>query len=175
MQGSLKKRVITSGGYSNLRARGKNFQKLMLSEKKKRSDLGLHIFLPKSRCSPKKKKKGLHFHLLSVFPILLPKSRCSLKKKKVFISISSLIFLFFSSFASPNIHYWSSLQTSLRFLIFRPKFTIFSKITQKNGSSSRIGLRFHPEHVIFLVEFNHTYLIAQKFVMQFLKIWSCNA
>ena len=52
--------VLGSGGYSNLGARGKNFQKLMLSEKKKRSDLGLHIFLPKSRCSLKKKKKGLH-------------------------------------------------------------------------------------------------------------------
>ena len=32
----------------------------MFSEKKKRSDLGLHIFLPKSKCSLKKKKKGLH-------------------------------------------------------------------------------------------------------------------
>ena len=31
----------------------------MLSEKKKRSDLGLHIFFPKSKCSLKK-KKGLH-------------------------------------------------------------------------------------------------------------------
>ena len=61
----------SSGGYSNLGARGKNFQKLMLSEKKKRSDLGLHIFLPKSKCSLK-------------------------KKKKVFTSISSLISLFFS-------------------------------------------------------------------------------
>ena len=61
---------MTSGGYSNLGARGKNFQKLMLSEKKNRFDLGLHIFLPKSRCS--------------------------LKKKKVFTSISSLISLFFS-------------------------------------------------------------------------------
>ena len=49
--------IRNSGGYSNLGARGKNFQKLMLSEKKKRSDLGLHIFLPKSRCSLKKKKK----------------------------------------------------------------------------------------------------------------------
>ena len=60
-----------SGGYSNLGARGKNFQKLMSSEKNKRSDLGLHIFLPRSRCSLKK------------------------KKKKVFTSISSLT-LFFS-------------------------------------------------------------------------------
>ena len=58
--------LIHSGGYSNLGARGKNFQKFMLSEKKKRSDLGLDIFLPKSKCSLKKKKKkkkrskGLH-------------------------------------------------------------------------------------------------------------------
>ena len=56
---------MSSGGYSNLGARGKNFQELMLSEKKKRSDLGLHIFLQKSRCSLKKKKKksSLRFHL----------------------------------------------------------------------------------------------------------------
>ena len=74
---------MTSGGYSNLGARGKNFQKLMLSEKKNRSDLGLHIFLPKSRCSLKK-KKGLYFDFISDFPIFLPKSRCSPKKKKVF-------------------------------------------------------------------------------------------
>ena len=63
--------VTISGGYSNLGARGKNFQKFMLSEKKKRSDLGLDIFLPKSKCSLK-------------------------KKKKVFTSISPLISLFFS-------------------------------------------------------------------------------
>ena len=99
---------MNSGGYSNLGARGKNFQKLMLSEKKKRSDLGLHIFLPKSKCSLKKKKvfpsisslislffsqnqgvlpkkkKGLHFDFISDFLIFLPKSRRSLKKKKVF-------------------------------------------------------------------------------------------
>ena len=55
-----KRYLMGSGGYSNLGARGKNFQKLMLSEKKKRSDLGLHIFFPKSKCSLKKKKKGLH-------------------------------------------------------------------------------------------------------------------
>ena len=57
--------VELSGGYSNLGARGKNFQKFMLSEKKKRSDLGLDIFLPKSKCSLKKKKKrySLQFHL----------------------------------------------------------------------------------------------------------------
>ena len=46
-----------------------------------------------------------------------------------------------------------------------------SKITPKNRSSSWIGLRFHPKQVIFLIEFNDMYLIAQKFVMQFLKIW----
>ena len=87
--------VLASGGYSNLGARGKNFQKFMLSEKKKRSDLGLDIFLPKSKCSLKK-KKGLPFNFTSNFPIFLPKSRCSLKKKKkVFTSISSLISLFF--------------------------------------------------------------------------------
>ena len=61
-------RRACSGGYSNLGARGKNFQKLMLSEKKKRSDLGLHIFLPKSGCSRKKKKvftqnRSLNKHL----------------------------------------------------------------------------------------------------------------
>ena len=69
----------------------------MLSEKKKRSDLGLDIFLSKSKCSlKKKKKKGLHLNFTSNFPIFLPKSRCSLKKKKkVFTSISSLISLFF--------------------------------------------------------------------------------
>ena len=60
----LANRDVCSGGYSNLGARGKNFQKLVLSEKKKRSDLGLHIFLPKSRCSLKKKKtSSLRFHL----------------------------------------------------------------------------------------------------------------
>ena len=58
---------VPSGGYSNLGARGKNFQKLMLSEKKKSFDLGLHIFFRNSWC-----------------PI----------KKKVFTSISSLIFYF---------------------------------------------------------------------------------
>ena len=86
---------LSSGGYSNLGARGKNFQKFMLSEKKKRSDLGLDIFLPKSKCSLKKKKK----------------------KKKVFtpnrpLSESKTVFAVFeggpeatASFASPNIHH----------------------------------------------------------------------
>ena len=116
---------MTSDGYSNLGVRGKNFQKLMLSEKKKRSDLGSHIFLPKSRCSLK--KKGLHFNYLSDFPIFLPKSGCSLKKKglhsesfpeQTFAADSKLYVLFSRgvsqkkgrpeatpSFASPNIHH----------------------------------------------------------------------
>ena len=76
--------LIGSGGYSNVGARGKNFQKLMLSEKKKRSDLGLHIFLPKSRCSLKKKKKkkrsSLPFALS--FPYFRTKIRVFSKKKK---------------------------------------------------------------------------------------------
>ena len=37
----------------------------------------------------KKKKKGLHFHLLSVFPIFVPKSGCSLKKKGLHSESSS--------------------------------------------------------------------------------------
>ena len=74
--------LSSSGGYSNLGARGKNFQKFMLSEKKKRSDLGLDIFLPKSKCSLKKKKKGLHFNFISDSPLFLPKSRYPPKKKK---------------------------------------------------------------------------------------------
>ena len=60
---------MSSGGYSNLGARGKNFQKFMLSEKKKRSDLGLDIFLPKSKCP---------LNFISDFPLFLPKK----KKKK---------------------------------------------------------------------------------------------
>ena len=82
-----------SGGYSNLRAQGKNFQKLMLSEKKKRSDLGLHIFLRNSWCPLK--KKGLHFDFIFYFPIFLPKSGSSLKKM-VFSSICSQFSLFLS-------------------------------------------------------------------------------
>ena len=57
---------LNRGGYSNLRARGKNFQKLMLS-KKKSFDLGLHIFLRNSWCSLKKKRSLLRivFHTLN--------------------------------------------------------------------------------------------------------------
>ena len=128
-------RLGSSGGYSNLGARGKNFQKFMLSEKKKRSDLGLDIFLPKSKCSlkkKKKKKKGLHFNFISDFPLFLPKSRYppKKKKKKVFtpnrpLSESKTVYAVFeggplksregppkkggpeatASFASPNIHH----------------------------------------------------------------------
>ena len=95
------------------------------------------------------KKKGHHLKLLPGNALFLLKMQWSPIKK-------------------------SSLQTSLRFLTFRPKFAVLSKITQKNGSSSQICLRFYPEQVIFLIELNDNYLIAQKFVMQFLKIWSCN-
>ena len=56
-----KKENGNSGGYSNLGTRGKNFQKLMLSEKKKRSDLGLHIFLQNSWCPLKKCNRKNHF------------------------------------------------------------------------------------------------------------------
>ena len=85
----------SSGGYSNLGARGKNFQKLMLSEKKKRSDLGLHIFLPKSKCSLKKKKK-VFTSISSLISLFFSQNQGALQKKKVFTSISSLISLFFS-------------------------------------------------------------------------------
>ena len=89
-------RRTISGGYSNLGARGKNFQKLMLSEKKKRSDLGLHIFLPKSKCSPKKKKE-VFTSISSLISLFFSQNQSVLqKKKKVFTSISSLISLFFS-------------------------------------------------------------------------------
>ena len=90
-------RRTISGGYSNLGARGKNFQKLMLSEKKKRSDLGLHIFLPKSKCSPKKKKE-VFTSISSLISLFFSQNQGVLqkKKKKVFTSISSLISLFFS-------------------------------------------------------------------------------
>ena len=77
--------LIASGGHFNLGARGKNLQKLMLSEKKKWSDLGLHIFLPKSRCSLKKKKKkrsSLPFALS--FPYFSLKIKVFSKKEKVF-------------------------------------------------------------------------------------------
>ena len=48
---------MTSGGYSNSGAPGKDFQKLMFSKKEKRFDLVFHFFLAKSRCSLKKKKR----------------------------------------------------------------------------------------------------------------------
>ena len=85
---------------------------------KKRSDLGLRIFLPKPRCSPKKKKKNLHFDFISDFPIFLPKPRCSPKKKtkkKVFTSISSLI------------HYFSR------------KIKVFSKNSLNPGQNGQLG------------------------------------
>ena len=74
----------------------------MLSEKKKRSNLGLHVFLRNSWC-PLKKKKDLHFDFIFYFPIFLPKSGSSLKKK------------------------WSSLPFALSFPYFSPKIRVFSK------------------------------------------------
>ena len=72
-------RILHSGAYSNLGARGKNFQKLMLSEKKRGLILAC-IFSPKIKVFSKKKKSP-HFDFISDFPIFPPKSGCSLKKK----------------------------------------------------------------------------------------------
>ena len=60
----------------------------MLSEKKKRSDLGLHIFLRNSWRSLKKKRSSLPFTLS--FPYFCPKTRVFSKKKKVFTQNRSL-------------------------------------------------------------------------------------
>ena len=76
-------RITGSGGYSNLGARGKNFQKFMLSEKKKRSDLGLDIFLPKSKCSLKKKKK-VFTSISPLISLFFFQNEGVLQKKKVF-------------------------------------------------------------------------------------------
>ena len=46
------------------------------------SRLKTPIFVPNSRCSPKKKKKGLQLKSISKIPIFVPNSGCSLKKKK---------------------------------------------------------------------------------------------
>ena len=67
----------------------------MLSEKKKRSDLGLDIFLPKSRCSLKKKKK-------KVFTPNRPLS----KSKTVYAVFEGGT----ASFASPNIHHCRGIE-----------------------------------------------------------------
>ena len=58
------------------------FSKLDVVLEKKRSDLGLHIFLPKSRCSLKEKKSSHPFALS--FPYFRPKIRVFSKKKKRF-------------------------------------------------------------------------------------------
>ena len=136
---------MTSGEYSNLGARGKNFQKLMLSEKKKRSDLGLHIFLPKSRCSLKK-KKGLHFHLLSVFPIFVPKSRCSLKKK-VFISICSHFSYFCTKIKVFSKKKRSSFPFALIFPIFVPKSRCSLKKKKKKVFTQHRPLNEHLQRI----------------------------
>ena len=96
----------------------------MLSEKKKRSDLGLDIFLPKSRCSLKKKKKGLHFNFISDFPLFLPKSRYPPKKKKK----KGLHFHFISNFP-----------------IFLPK--LGCSLNKKKRSSLRIVLYTLNKHL----------------------------
>ena len=92
----------------------------MLSEKKKRSDLGLHIFLPKSKCSLKKKKKGLHSESSS--------EQTSAANPKLYMLFSRGALKIeggppkkggpeaTASFASPNIHHWSSLKLSLNLL-----------------------------------------------------------
>ena len=114
-----------NGGYSNLGARGKNFQKFMLSEKKKRSDLGLDIFLPKSKCSLKKKKK-VFTSISSLISLFFFQNQGILQKKKKGLHsessterIQNCICCFrggalkievgpeaTASFASPNIHHW---------------------------------------------------------------------
>ena len=66
----------------------------MLPEKK-RGLIWACIFSLKIRVFSK--KKDLHFHLLSVFPIFVPKLACSLKKKKKRSSLRiDLLFPYFS-------------------------------------------------------------------------------
>ena len=63
VQGEDKKKACTvSGGFSNLGARGKNFQKLMLSKKKELRSW-LPLFSPKLMVASKKKRSPLQFHL----------------------------------------------------------------------------------------------------------------
>ena len=75
--GSLPKKKLKTKEKSS---RGKNFQILMSSKKKKSFDLGSHFFIQNS-WSPLK-KKSFHFDFICDFPIFLPKSRCFPKKKK---------------------------------------------------------------------------------------------
>ena len=98
------KKVFTICGYSNLRARGKNFQIFMFS-KKKSFDLGFQFFSPKVMVSSKKKvftlissviflfstqnqgvlqkeKKVPHLKLVSDSPLFVPKSQWPLKFDK---------------------------------------------------------------------------------------------
>ena len=74
--------MVDSGGYCISGARGKNFQKIYVASEKNRSDLGLHIFPQKSKCSLKKKKKkkrsSLQFRLS--FPYFRPKIKLFSKK-----------------------------------------------------------------------------------------------
>ena len=64
-------------------------------KKKKRPSFPFPLKFPYFR--PKirvffKKKKGLHFHLLSNFPIFVQKSGCSLKKKGLLFALKSPYF-----------------------------------------------------------------------------------
>ena len=101
---------MDSGEYSNLGARGKDFQKLMLS-KKKSFDFVLQFFLQKSWCSPKKKRFSIQFDLR--FPYFAPKIKVFSKKKK------------------KRKKKRSSLQFDLVFPYFPPKVKVFSK--EKKG------------------------------------------
>ena len=82
-----------SGRYSNLEARGKNFQKIYVTWEKKRSGLGLHIFSQNQGVLQKKKKSSLPFALS--FPYFHPKIRVFSKKKRSSLRID-LLFPYFS-------------------------------------------------------------------------------
>ena len=112
--GKLRMDLLGCGGYSNLGTRGKNFQKLMLFNKKKSFDLGFHFLLQNSWCT---------------------------LKKKVFTSISSLISLLSSQNQGVlQTKKRSLLSFDLRFPYFRPKIRVFSKKKKKKKASPRIVL-----------------------------------
>ena len=93
--------MALSGGYSNLGARGKNFQKLM-SEKKRALILACIFF--SVTYGVLYKKKSLHFDFISDFPF--PKIRVFSNKKK---------------------KKRSSLPFALSLPYFHPKIRVFSK------------------------------------------------
>ena len=69
-----KKRVkpVSSGGYSKLAARGKDFPNCMFSKKKYMALISYFPFFSQNHSDL---KKSVHFDLISVFAIFLPKSR----------------------------------------------------------------------------------------------------